>query len=299
MNSPIKWHGGKYYLAKKIVELMPRHLHYVEPYFGSGAVLFARDPNDQRLEWGTKSHERGVSEVVNDINSDLTNFWRVLANPHAFRAFSRFLQAVPFSEREWNRSNGLAKNGLVAPEETQEVQAAIHFFLHCRQSLAGRMKSFAPLSKNRTRRGMNEQASAWLSAIEGLPEAHARLRGVVSYCRDALEVIRKEDGRKTLFYCDPPYLHVDEDGEPVRASPDVYQHEMTIEQHIDLLETLDDISGHFLLSGYPNKIYDRYALREGWRRVDFNLPNNAAGGDSKRRMTECVWMNYKPEEPRK
>ena len=32
LSSPLKWHGGKHYLAKKIIELMPPHLHYVEPY---------------------------------------------------------------------------------------------------------------------------------------------------------------------------------------------------------------------------------------------------------------------------
>ena len=49
MNLPLKWHGGKYYLASKIVRLMPAHLHYVEPFFGGGAVLFARDPEDAGL----------------------------------------------------------------------------------------------------------------------------------------------------------------------------------------------------------------------------------------------------------
>ena len=39
MKLPLKWHGGKYYLAAKIVRLMPPHIHYVEPFFGGGAVL--------------------------------------------------------------------------------------------------------------------------------------------------------------------------------------------------------------------------------------------------------------------
>ena len=47
MIQPLKWHGGKYYLASKIVDLMPPHLHYVEPFFGGGAVLLARDPEDK------------------------------------------------------------------------------------------------------------------------------------------------------------------------------------------------------------------------------------------------------------
>jgi DNA adenine methylase len=49
LTPPLKWHGGKHYLASRIVGLMPPHLHYVEPYFGGGAVLMAHDPNDQSL----------------------------------------------------------------------------------------------------------------------------------------------------------------------------------------------------------------------------------------------------------
>ena len=85
MNLPLKWHGGKYYLASKIVGLMPSHLHYVEPFFGGGAVLFAREPEDDGL-WLFPN--KGVSEVVNDINGSLINFWRVLQDPETFAGVS-------------------------------------------------------------------------------------------------------------------------------------------------------------------------------------------------------------------
>ena len=77
MIQPLKWWGGKHYLAKKIIDLMPRHLHYVEPYAGGLAVLLEKDPFDRSLYWGEKGYEQGVSEVVNDIHRELTNFWRV------------------------------------------------------------------------------------------------------------------------------------------------------------------------------------------------------------------------------
>jgi DNA adenine methylase len=62
VNSPLKWHGGKRYLAKRLVAMMPPHLHYVEPFAGGLSVLLAKDPE-------------GVSEVVNDLDGELSNFW--------------------------------------------------------------------------------------------------------------------------------------------------------------------------------------------------------------------------------
>jgi DNA adenine methylase len=283
---PLKWHGGKHYLAPKIVELMPVHLHYVEPYFGGGAVLLARNPGDETKFWGTKGYERGVSEVVNDVNRDLMNFWWVLQNEPAFKRFMRKVEGIPFSQVEWEFARSR-----VAPhaDGKPDVEAAVAFFVWCRQSRAGQMKAFAPLSKDRTRRGMNEQASAWWTCVEGLPEIHKRLKRVAVLCDDAIKVIRQQDGAKTLFYCDPPYVH------EARASTDAYHHEMTEEDHVQLLETLETIQGSFMLSGYPNDLYDEFAEEHGWRWKDFDLPNNVAGGKSKRRMTERVWMNFEPE----
>src|SRR6266478_4450759 len=101
MNLPLKWHGGKYYLASRIVALMPPHLHYVEPFFGGGAVLFAREPEDAPL-W-LPPHQ-GVSEVVNDINGRLVNFWRVLQSPDTFARFRRRVEAIPVARSEWEKA---------------------------------------------------------------------------------------------------------------------------------------------------------------------------------------------------
>ena len=260
---PLKWHGGKHYLAPKIIALMPEHTHYVEPYAGGLSVLLAKDPE-------------GVSEVANDLNGDLTNFWRVLQQDESFGRFRRTLEAVPFSEAEWRDARS-------APAG-DPVEDAVRFFVHCRQSLAGRMDCFAPLSRTRTRRGMNEQASAWLNAVDGLAAVHTRLRRVAVLSRDALEVIRSQDGPDTLFYLDPPYL-----GE-TRACEEVYAHEMTADQHGELLDAVLACEGRVMLSGYPSELYDR-RLR-GWTRHTFPSPNHAAGGASKRRMAECVWCNF-------
>ena len=77
----------------------------------------------------------------------------------------------------------------MVPQYELDVQAAVAFFVRCRQSRAGGFKVFATLSRNRTRRGMNEQSSAWLNGVEGLADVHDRLKRVVVLCDDALKVI--------------------------------------------------------------------------------------------------------------
>jgi DNA adenine methylase len=262
LNLPLKYHGGKSYLAKRIVALMPPHTHYIEPYFGGGAVLFEKNPD-------------GVSEVVNDLNLGLTEFWTVLQDPVLFFEFQRKVEAIPFSEVEWRRSEVVC---------VKLVDRAVAFFVRCRQSLAGRMGDFAPLSRNRVRRGMNEQASAWLTAVDGLSMVHGRLRRVVVLNRLAVEIIQQQDGEKTLFYLDPPYLP------KTRTSPKVYEFEMTVANHEELLGIIRQCVGKVMLSGYDSYLYRRRL--SNWTRHEFKLPNAAAGGTTKRVMTEVLWCNW-------
>ena len=94
VSQPLKWHGGKHYLSRNIIELFPRHIHYVEPYFGGGAVLFAKP--QQFVE--------GHSEVVNDLYCDLINFWRVLQSENDFTGFMRIVSATAVGKPEWERA---------------------------------------------------------------------------------------------------------------------------------------------------------------------------------------------------
>ncbi len=265
--NPLKWHGGKYYLASKIVALMPPHIHYVEPFAGGLSVLLAKDPEN-------------VSEVVNDLNADLTNFWDVLKSQNTFSALHRILQATPFSEVEWDRA---------AARLTAEnpVDRAAAFFVLCRQSMSGRMTSFAPLTRNRTRRAMNEQASAWAGAVDGLAQVHARLRRVAILNQPAVKVIKTQDGPNTLFYLDPPYVHA------TRATTHEYGAcEMSTAQHEELIRSVVSVSGRVMISMYHHPLYDDLVASRQWRVAEFDLPNNSAAGAEKRRMTECVYMNF-------
>jgi DNA adenine methylase len=274
MKLPLKWHGGKYYLAARFVALMPHHLHYVEPFFGGGSVLMARDPDETNL-W--LDPHRGVSEVVNDIDGTLINFWRVLQDSVKFEQFQRRVQCIPFARAEWDQAHEHVYG-------KDAVEDAVAFFVNCRQSRSGLRTCFSSVTRNRTRRQMNGNASEWLSAVDGLPEVHARLRRVLIENMDALELIRREDTPHTLYYIDPPYLH------ETRTSTDAYAFEMSKEKHEELLRLLLECRGMVMLSGYPSQHYD--SLLASWTRHTFDLPNNAAGGEAKRRMTEVLWCNF-------
>ena len=257
-------------MADQLVAMFPQHLHYVEPFAGGLSVLLARDPE-------------GVSEVVNDLDGQLTTFWRVLQDPVQFAEMQYRLTMTPASQVEYDWAEYiLAKD----PIEWSAVLRACAFFVCCRQSMAGRMQSFTPLTRTRTRRGMNELASAWLSAIDGLPAVHERLRRVVIRNRPALEVIRQEDGPDTFFYADPPYAPT------TRTAPNVYAHEMTVADHEALLTLLRSVEGKVMLSWYPSDLYD--TALAGWHVHDFHVSNHAASGKVKRKMVERVWMNYQP-----
>jgi len=268
---PLKWHGGKHYLAGRIVALMPPHRHYVEPYAGGLAVLLAKSPD-------------GISEVVNDIDGRLTNFWKVLQDEVMFAEFHRLVEAIPFSEVEWREARDTSASFRQSVGKSEMVREAAAFFVFCRQSLAGRMKGFASISRSRTRRNMNEQASAWITAVDGLPAVHARLRRVVVLDRPAIDVLRSEESEDSLFYLDPPYL------KETRSVPEVYGFEMSRVDHCELLDVIRSVRGKIMLSGYPSDLYD--AALVDWNRHTFDLPNNAAAGRSKARETEVLWCNF-------
>jgi DNA adenine methylase len=301
--------GGKFYLAPDLVKLFPRHKHYVEPYFGGGAPLLYRDPDDESLWWPQTT---GVSEVVNDLSGDLTNFWKVMAKPSLFALFERRCTGTPFSEAVYEEACELLAATRYAG--VADPARAWAYFVACRQSLAGRRKCFTSITKTRTRSGMNNEASAWLNVVDGLYEVHGRMRRVVVLDRrKAVSVILSQDEDSTFFYIDPPYLI------ETRTAPDVYEHEMTPDDHRNLLSVLggrrvaaavwkgqpggvpeqyraaNPVKGKFLLSGYHSPMYTAAAQAGGWHLKEFKLPNNAAGGSEKRIMTEVVFANYKLE----
>lgn len=246
-------------------------MHYVEPYCGSCAILFNK-PNNLIV---------GHSEVVNDLDRNLINFWRVLQDYILFEQFTRIVNVTPFSEYEFDDSERTHPVRLIP-----NLDDAVRFFIHNRQSRQGLGKDFATLSRNRVRTGRNEQVSAWLSAIDGLEDFHNRLQRVVLLNRKAIDVIKTQDGPNTFFMVDPPYLL------ETRVSKQAYSHEMSNNEHSELLELLAGISGKFLLCGYPNSLYDSVAKSCNWIIKDFEVACSSSSKVIKDTRIERTWRNY-------
>jgi DNA adenine methylase len=133
---------------------------------------------------------------------------------------------------------------------------------------------------------MAGDVNAWWTAIAMLPEIIDRIRRGQILCRPALEAIARYDHEDALVYCDPPYVHATRE----QNSRDVYHGELSDEDHVRLAELLNRCKSKVVVSGYPSDLYD--GLYAGWRRVEFEIANHAAGGRQKGRETECLWLNY-------
>jgi DNA adenine methylase len=269
MTGPLKWHGGKRYLAEHILANAPPHTVYVEPYFGGGAVLFAKPAV-------------GI-EVINDLNRGLVNLWRVIQDDEAFPLFARCVNLTPVCEEFFKAARTLIRS---QSREILDVSHAVAFFLVARQSFGGGMSSMSTPGA-RPRGGMAQNVSSWLSAIDGLADVHARLSRVFIFNRPALDVIDLySDNSGAWLYLDPPYVT------HTRVSGGVYAHEMTDADHATLLRaiTSPQMKARVTLSGYRSSLYDE--AMSSWRRIDTVIPNRTSSAKEQPLVTECLWCNY-------
>jgi DNA adenine methylase len=259
---PVKWHGGKFYLAERIVRLFPPHRVYVEPFGGGASVLLNKPPADV--------------EVYNDLDERVVRLFRVLRND--FDEFVRRLRLTPYAQREF-------ADAADCPAGADDVERARCDFVRWRQSFGGKGQSFS-YTTARSRRGMADVVSGYLSAVEGLADVVNRLRRVQFMCQPAAELIPRYNLPDALVYCDPPYAH------GTRADPAAYRFEMTDDDHRALAGVLAAHAGPAAVSGYRCPLYDELYGR--WHRTEFDVAMHAAGGSTKSRATECVWTNYPP-----
>jgi DNA adenine methylase len=130
---------------------------------------------------------------------------------------------------------------------------------------------------------MSGVISRWLGAVEALPEIAERLLRVQIENRPALEVIRLYDSPKTLFYCDPPYIH------DTRGDDSAYGHEMTDRDHIELADVLNTIKGRAAISNYQCKLMEELYPPPRWRKA---IGPKKTIHSTKGKRVEILWTNY-------
>lgn len=259
-----RWYGGKYSHLDFILPLLPKAHHFCEPFAGSASVLLNREPSPV--------------ETLNDIDGDITNFFRVLRD-HT-EEFIEKLYLTPFSREEYKKA--ILSRGR---KDLDSVERARLFFIRAEQVRIG-LAQTATLGrwawcKNTSRRGMSGAVSRWLNRIEALWAVAERLRRVQIENDDAFNVIKRYDSENTLFYCDPPYPHES------RGDPNAYGYEMTEKDHERLSKLLHSVKGMVALSGYRCKLLDE--LYNDWIRVGFPI---RIIHSVKEPRQESLWINY-------
>jgi DNA adenine methylase len=253
LRSPLVWFGGKGILARKIIPFFPPHHTYVEPFCGGASCLFAKAPSPV--------------EVINDLDSEIVNFFRVLRDRRKFERFHRLAALTPYSREEFvrYRSDWRAR----WQECADEVERAYRWYVVARMSFAGEVGRSWGRSVGTSRLGMANAVAQWLSIVDMLPVIADRVRSVQIEHGDWLRVLRSYDAPDTLFYVDPPFVRSTRRGGR-------YRYEMDDAAHRQLVEALLGIQGKALLSGYRSDLY-RPLEQADWRCVDVSCICFAAG----------------------
>lgn len=258
MRAVLKYPGSKWGLAKWIIGHFPEHHSYLEPYFGSGAVLFNKP----------RSH----IETVNDLDGNVVNLFEWIKRDPERLAHEIYY--TPYSRQVYDTA--------FAAEPEDSLERAVNFYI-CLQMGHGFRTNGERVGWKNDIQGRERAYAAkdWCDLLKKIMEAAERLRGVQIECMPAVELIRRFRYPGVLIYADPPYLLGTRHGKQYRC-------EMSDEDHEELLEVLIDHRGPVLISGYDSPLYhDR--LRE-WHRE-----KAVSYSQSITRKTEVLWMNFEPE----
>ena len=260
------WYGGKFSHLDWLLPLLPPAHHFCEPFAGSAAVLLNRSSSPV--------------ETYNDIDGEVVNFFRVLRDNK-----ERLVEAIgltPFAREEFELACRFDTN-------IDDIERARRFYVRARQVRTG-LAQRASLGRwanciNTSRAGMSGVVSRWLGSVEALPEIADRLLRVQIENRPALEVIELYDSSRTLFYCDPPYVH------RTRRDTKAYGNEMSDEEHIELARVLNAVRGLVAVSNYNCDFMDELYPPSKWLKT---VAPERTIHSTKDKRSEVLWTNYDP-----
>lgn len=258
MKAVMKYPGSKWSTASWIISHFPKHHSYLEPYFGSGAVLFSKP--------------RSNIETVNDLDHNVINLFACIReNP---QKLAGMVYMTPYAREIYERAYK------EVPEDKYE--AALNFYIRLNMGHGFRTTGEKVGWKNDVQGRERSYASQdWSSLPDKIIQAAERLRGVQIESMPAVELIKRFNYEKVLVYCDPPYMLETRHGKQ-------YRHEMDDKAHEELLKTLLQHKGPVLISGYDSGLY-RDMLGK-WERRETTAYSQVCS-----KKKEILWMNFKPE----
>lgn len=258
MKAVMKYPGSKWSIADWIIQFFPEHHSYVEPFFGSGAVLFNKP--------------RSNIETVNDLDDNVVNLFEwIKKDPEKL---VHEIYYTPYARKVYDDAFASV------PEDS--LQKAVNFYIRLNMGHGFRTNGEKVGWKNDVQgreRAYAEQN--WCHLPEKIMQAAERLRGVQIENRSALDVIQRFNYKNVLLYLDPPYM------------PDVrhgkqYRHEMYDEKsHERLLEAAREHKGPVLISGYETELYND--MLAGWHREETTCYSQVCS-----KKKEILWMNFEP-----
>lgn len=258
-----RYHGAKFRLSGWVHQHLPAHRTYVEPFGGAAGVLLTK--------------ARSYSEVYNDLDGDVVNFFRVLQNVTQCAQLIEACRLTPYARAEFEQ----AWEPIEDPVERARrlvIRAQMGF------GSAGATKGKTGFRID-TQRAYGTAQHHWLKYPDGLAAIAERFTGVLIENRPAIEVMQQHDTAQTLHYVDPPYVHSTRVMQSGKAG--YYRHEMSIADHQELLAALQSLRGMVVVSGYRTELYDD--TLSGWQRVETTSRISAGRGGAIR--TECLWIS--------
>lgn len=251
----IPWMGGKRRLAKRILARMPAHTCYVEAFCGAAAIFFAKPPSQV--------------EVVNDINGDVVNLYRVVQ--HHLEEFVRQFKWALSSRQifEWQQAQPTAP--------LTDIQRAARFYYLQRSAFGARVagQSFGTATTSPPKINL-------LRIEEDLSQAHLRLQGVYVEHLPWHDVATRYDRPHTWHYWDPPYW-----------ATEGYGVEFGLEQYTRMADLARTLDGAVLIS-----VNDHPAMREAFAGLHtevVRLKYTVGGGAGSVADELLVWNDHLAE----
>ena len=265
MRAVFRYPGAKWSIAEWIIQHFPdgyEKLCYLEPFAGSAAVFFNKNPS--RVE------------TINDLDSNIVNLFRVLRDrPEELR---RAIELTPYSREEYEQA-------VESFDHPDPLEKARRYFVRCMQGVGAKSNARGTW-RVEPRAYPGGAAKKWCDGADLLMEAAKRLRGgaetlVQIEHTDAIELIGRFNSPDVFMYLDPPYLR------STRRSGTLYTHEMTEADQRRLLEAITRSKAYIMLSGYDSSLYNE-ALA-GWHKDSIMVTTTSTAA-----AMEVIWMNYAP-----